>query len=93
MFEEKLKESGNDYQLFGIIYDYDSAADGLYVHTQNPNRTDFPFKPETSTVVNLRNSDLVSYLDSKKPFEKLFGESESENYCIIYKKGVGIELI
>lgn len=92
LYEEKLKEMGREYQLFAILYDYDSTEDALYVHTPNPMSDNFPFKPELGSTPNLSNAALAKYLTTKTTFEKLFGESENENYCILYKKGVGGDL-
>lgn len=39
---QELLACGRPYQLFATVYPRSSADDGLYVHTENPNGTEFP---------------------------------------------------
>jgi len=50
----ELSDHPGPYQVFAIVHVKDSANDGLYVHTPNPNGTDFPMEfPGAESVVGL----------------------------------------
>lgn len=38
----ELQSSGMPYQLFATVHTYESASNAVYVHTPNPNGTQFP---------------------------------------------------
>lgn len=87
---EKLK---TDFQLYAIVLDYHSVSDALFFHAPNNDNSLFPFDVsnlvETSTLIN---KELDVYLDQLTDYKKLYGEAE-ENFCILYKDGVGVPLL
>lgn len=93
LLEMETKKLKKEFQLYAVILDFDSYSDALFLHTPNPNHNNFPFRysnlEHNST---LTNSELNHYLDELKGYEKLYG-SAGENFCVLFKKGVGIEPI
>jgi hypothetical protein len=89
MLEEKTSLLKIDFQLYAIILDRDSSSDALFLHTPNPNNTQFPFKiPELELTTTLTNKELNTYLDNLVGYEKLFGKAD-EAFCLLFKKNVG----
>ncbi|MFY0672343.1 MAG: hypothetical protein JXQ87_03005 [Bacteroidia bacterium] len=85
---EKLKK---EFQLYAVILDYDSESDALFLHTPNPNKENFPFKYDSlKQKSTLTNQELEQYLNELNNFEKYYGTAD-ENFCVLFKKGVGIE--
>jgi hypothetical protein len=87
---EETKKLNKDFQLYAVLLDNDSYYDALFVNTPNPNNK-FPWKYDNLTAKsNLINFDLDSYINSLEGFEKFYGVAD-ENFCVLYKKEIGIE--
>ncbi|MFM2291915.1 MAG: hypothetical protein RIS29_1728 [Bacteroidota bacterium] len=86
----ETKQLRADFQLYTIILDFDSSSDALFLHTANPNNSQFAFKiEELSSQTTLRNKQLNEYLGELEGFEKLYGQAD-EAFCLLYKKNIGI---
>jgi len=92
LYPDRLKTIEKPFHLFIHLNDFDSSDDAVFIHTENPNQSSFPYKADLTDKCTLTNKQLISYINQKKGFEKLFGIAENEGYCILYKKGVGEEL-
>ena len=90
ILEKETKKLQKDFQLYAVLLDNDSYYDALFVNTENPNNK-FPWKYDNLiTKSNLTNTNLEKYLNTLEGFEKLYGVAD-ENFCVIYKKEIGIE--
>lgn len=90
LLADKTKQINADFQLYSIIFDYESYSDALFLHTVNPNNSQFPFKiEELSAQTTLKNKQLDEYLGELEGFEKLYGQAD-EAFCLLYKKNIGI---
>ena len=49
----ELMNSGEPYQLFAVINKSDAGADAIFVHTKNPNGTEFPIVHAGTTIESL----------------------------------------
>ena len=86
---EKAKTLKKDFQIWALLHDYNSYNDALYLHTSNPNKSNFPVEiTGLSTTNTLKNTALKEYLKGLNGFEMLYGQNE--RFCIIYKKDIGI---
>ena len=84
------KDLKTDFQLYSIILDYDSYSDALFLHTPNPNNSQFPFNiKDLKSNSTLKNEQLNKYIDSLNGFEKLYGQAD-EAFCLLYKKEIGV---
>ncbi|HNZ43766.1 MAG TPA: hypothetical protein PLI16_02100 [Bacteroidales bacterium] len=82
-----------DFQLFAVIHDFDSANDGIFLNTPNPNSSVFPFSiPGLSLSNNLQNIHLADYLVKLSDYTILYGNAE-ENYCVLFKENIGVGII
>jgi hypothetical protein len=78
-----------DFQIYCILLDFDSYSDALFLHTTNPNNSQFPFKiSDLQLTATLKNEKLNDYIDSLQGYEKLYGKA-GEAFCLIYMKNVG----
>jgi len=88
-----------EFQLWVFINDVSSYDDGLYFHTPNPNKANFPHKYSSmNRDCNLTNKELIDYLSSFPDFIKIYGEyytdkNRLEKFCILYKDNIGLTLI
>ena len=90
ILEDETKKLQKDFQLYADLLDNDSYYDVLFVNTPNPNNK-FPWKFEDlSASSNLTNTELDDYIKGLEGYERLYGIAD-ENFCVIYKKGIGIE--
>ena len=88
---EKSKYLKIEFQLFALILDNDSSSDAIYLHTPNPNASDFPLIWENiSENCTLKNKDLIEYVNQLNEYEKLYGMAD-EPFCILLGKNVGIQ--
>lgn len=86
---DKTKSISPNFQLYAVLLDFDSASDALFLHTPNPNNSQFPFKvSDLQSVTTLKNKQLDNYINSLDGYEKLYGQA-GEAFCLIFKKGVG----
>lgn len=60
----KLQHYPHDFQLWLVIYENDSGADSVYLHTRNPNRKNFPLKVRPNKKSATKNQDLKKFVDS-----------------------------
>ncbi len=90
LLTSKTKRLKLDYQLYAILLDFASYSDALFLHTPNPNNSQFPFKisdlQENTTLTNKKLNEYINNLDS---YEKLYGQAD-EAFCLIFKKNVGL---
>lgn len=90
LLADKTESLKADFQLYVVLLDFDSYSDALYLHTPNPNNSQFPFKIENlKRESTLKNKELNGYINSLGEFEKLYGNAE-EAFCILYRKQIGI---
>ncbi|WP_160068711.1 hypothetical protein [Sphingobacterium bovisgrunnientis] len=88
LLEDKTKQL-KDFQLYAILLDYDSYSDALFLHTPNPNNSQFSFKiSDLQFKSTLRNKPLKEYISNLKGYEKLYGQA-GEGFCLLFKKNVG----
>src|SRR5688572_5584973 len=60
---ERTKDLKSEFQLYAILLDFDSSNDALFLHTPNPNKSQFPLKiPDLKKTSTLTNSDLNDYV-------------------------------
>lgn len=79
-FKLKLQEYPSPYQLWMLICEHDSSANAVYIHTNNPNGTQFPLKFNSSVIKDfvIQNKfDVAEYIE------------DNDKYYYIYEKGVG----
>lgn len=88
---DSTKKLKTDFQLYTILLDFDSYSDALFLHTPNPNNSQFPFKIDNlKPDSTLNNKELIEYIDNLNGFEKLYGQAD-EAFCLLYKKGIGTD--
>lgn len=89
LLADKTKKLKIDFQLYSILLDFDSYSDALFLHTPNPNNSQFPFKiSDLQLTTTLTNNQLNDYINSLDGYEKLYGQAD-EPFCLIFKKNVG----
>lgn len=87
---DRTKELKKGFQLYCVVFDFDSYSDALFLHTPNPNNGQFPFViAELQKTTTLTNDQLDDYVNNLVGYEKLYGQA-GEAFCLIYKKGVGL---
>lgn len=86
---QETKPLKSEFQLYSVILDFHSSNDALFLHTPNPNNSQFPFKVENlSRSTTLTNKDLNAYINRLEGYEKLYGKAR-EALCLLYIKGIG----
>lgn len=86
---DRTKRLKTDFQLYAILFDFDSSDDALFLHTRNPNNSQFPYKiPDLQLTTTLKNKQLNDYINHLDGYEKLYGKAD-ESFCLIFKKNVG----
>jgi hypothetical protein len=86
---DKTKELKSAFQLYAVLLDFDSSNDALFLHTPNPNNSQFPFKFENlSKTSTLTNKALNGYIKSVHGYEILYGQAD-EAFCLLYKTNIG----
>jgi hypothetical protein len=86
---DRAKEIKTDFQLYSVLLDFDSSSDALYLHTPNPNNSQFPFKiADLKSITTLKNEQLNEYITNLDGYEKLYGQAY-EGFCLLFKKNVG----
>lgn len=87
---DKTKKLTIDFQLYAVLLDFDSYDDALFLHTPNPNNSQFPFKiSDLQLTTTLTNYQLNEYINNLDSYEKLYGKAD-EAFCLLFKKNVGI---
>lgn len=85
----KTQQLKKDFQLYCILFDFDSYSDTLFLHTPNPNNSQFPFQiADLKLTTTLTNKQLIDYINSLDGYEKLYGKAD-EAFCLIFMKNVG----
>ncbi|GAB4021572.1 hypothetical protein GCM10028808_66830 [Spirosoma migulaei] len=86
---EKTKILKKGFQLYAIVLDFDSHSDALFLHTPNPNNSQFPFKvSDLQLTTTLTNKQLNDYINNLDGYEKLYGQA-GEAFCLLYRKHAG----
>ena len=86
---DRAKEIKTDFQLYSVLLDSDSSGDALFLHTPNPNNSQFPFKvADLTPTTTLKNAQLNEYINDLEGYERLYGQA-SEGFCLLFKKNVG----
>src|SRR6476646_8476013 len=84
---KKTSDLSLDFQLYAVLLDFDSASDALFLHTPNPNNSQFPFKvSDLQSTTTLTNRQLDNYINSLEGYEKLYGQT-GYAFCLIFKNG------
>jgi hypothetical protein len=88
---ENSKWLKTDFQLFALILDKSSLYDAVFLHTPNPNDTEFPLTWDNlSQECTLKNDSLVEYLGRLPRYEKLYGVA-GEPFCILIAPNTGLD--
>lgn len=61
----ELSASTCPYQLFAVVHPHSSADDAIYVHTENPNKTEFPYTFSNAEPIDELPPFLVGHVDPK----------------------------
>jgi hypothetical protein len=86
---EKTKSLKTGFQLYAILLDYHSYSDALFLHTLNPNSSQFPFQiSDLELATTLTNKSLNDYIDNLVGYGKRYGQA-GEAFCLIFKENVG----
>ncbi len=86
---DRTKKLKTDFQLYAVLLDMDSSNDALFLHTPNPNNSQFPFQiSDLQSTSTLTNKQLNDYINCLGGYEKLYGKAD-EAFCLIFKKNVG----
>lgn len=95
LLAEKAKSLKTDYQIWIMLLDFDSNYDALYLHTPNPNRSEFPYKiPELSLKSNFKNKEVENYINGLSEYRVYYAEGrEGDSYCVLFKENIGIPLL
>jgi len=88
-FVKKTKKLKTNFQLYSILLDFYSSSDALFLHTPNPDNSQFPFKiSDLRSTSTLKNKELNDYINGLDGYEKLYGLA-GEHFCLRYKKDAG----
>lgn len=88
---KQLEEFGEAYQSWVCIYENDPMIDAVYIHTANPNNTDFPNKME-ELVWNCELPRTFKDLIDLEKFDVAFCKSEFGEIYFVQSKKQGIQL-
>lgn len=95
-YEKQLIKLNRQFQFWININDSDSKDDAIYIHTENPNNSEFPIKVKSIPDLKSKNENLEKYLKEKNyriSRFKTFDENgkESINYYI-QKENLGLPI-
>jgi len=79
----ELESYGHPYQLFAYVDLKNSADDALYVHTPNPNGTEFPNPIDDVSVLVQAPPILAARVDSKHYEVRRHGRESSSIYYVV----------
>ena len=95
---QRLKSTGKAFQIWAIVYDYDSYNDRIYLHTDCGE--DFPCQyNQLSKIRNLKNQELHDYLESLNGFTRYYGELYEmddeigpllKRFCLLFRQDAGL---
>lgn len=89
LFANKTNQLKTDFQIYIILLDFASSSDALYLHTPNPNNSQFPFKiSDLQFATTLTNKQLNEYIENLDGYEKWYGKA-NEAFCLLFKKNIG----
>ena len=87
---EACKERKTEFQLYALLLDKSSLYDAVFLHSPNPNGTEFPLTWDNlSEECTLKNNELVEYLNRLTQYDKLYGVAD-EPFCILIDKNSGL---
>jgi len=95
-YEKRLIKLTREFQYWININDTDSEDDAIYIHTSNPNNSEFPIKMKNNPDLKSKNEKLEKYLKEKNyritRFKVFDGNGkESINYYL-QKENLGIQI-
>ena len=64
-YKSELKNYKKEFQFWILIDETDSFDDAIYLHTENPNKSEFPIEIEESKDIVIKNKLLSDYLNEK----------------------------
>lgn len=95
-YEEKVKDMNRDFQLWININELDSDDDAIYLHTENQNNSDFPYKIDFFSKKKSTNTNLEKYLREKDykilRFITLDEDRKESINFYLYRPNVGLSL-
>lgn len=94
--EGKLKNYSKEFQYWIEIDENDSFEDSIYIHTKNPNKSEFPEKLDFDSLLKSSYQELEKYLNEKDFIinkKKLFDENGKPGITyFLQKEDLGIKL-
>ena len=95
-YEKQIVKLNRAYQFWILINDIDCHSDAVYVHTKNPNNSEFPWKVQNNLSLRSKNNKLEDYLLGKdyKIIRVIFVDEKNKqsiNY-FLQKPNLGIPL-
>ncbi len=93
--EEKLKDFELIFQYWIEIYDHNSYDDAVYIHSENPNESNFPSLLTFDKDVVVKNKNLKQYLENKDYILRTKNLLEGNKPVVGYflqKKDFGLKL-
>jgi len=85
---DKTKNIKTNFQLYAILVDKHSRSDALFLHTPNPNNSQFPFKvANLKLTTTLTNKPLNEYIGNLVGYEKRYGQA-AEAFCLIFEENI-----
>lgn len=92
LLTDMTKNMKVDFQLYSMLFDFDSSSDSLFLHTPNPNKSQFPLNIENlEQNSTLQNKELNEYIESLNGYKKLYGKAD-EAFCLLYKENIGVKI-
>lgn len=102
LLADQISKLNLEFQIWIWINEKTGKEDCIILHSPNP-ETAFPHNYKNlSFDNNFRNSDLLSFINQKTDFKKMFGTSfssndsgtkTSESFCVLYKDCIGEPII
>ena len=86
----ELVKSNQSYQLFAVVHIGDRGSDAIYVHTENPNGSDFPIT-FTGKRIDVLPRLLAGRVDLCKYNVYVCGEADDRSYTIELKSTAKIQ--
>lgn len=88
----ELEKYPHPYQIFMIIDENDSSEDAVYIHTQNPNRDNFPLKIEAGKNWTCTNEKLGEFMKQTNFYIVEVTHLESKFYYL-FECDTGVSLL
>lgn len=93
--ESLMREYDKPFQFWIEVYDHESWDDAIYIHSENPNQSNFPTSLVFDKDVDVTNTKLKDYLINKDYIVKTKNLLEEDKPIVGYflqKKNLGITL-